>query len=89
MIRSNVAKELPHSLIVFRLSQIGSGTSRPAAAPRTPAHANVADAEMGLSNFIGWPRALNGIGDDMHLTGDGPKPVKEQWIQDALAGTSE
>ena len=44
---------------------------------------------MGITDYIGWPAARNGIGDGMYLTGDGPKPAKEQWIQDALAGTSE
>ena len=43
---------------------------------------------MGLRDYIGWPRALNGIGDGKVLFGEGEKAPTSQWIQDGLAGTS-
>ena len=45
-------------------------------------------SEMPISDYIGWPRARNGIGDGKVLVGEGEKPPTAQWIQDCLAGTS-
>jgi hypothetical protein len=43
---------------------------------------------MPISDYIGWPGALNGIGDGKVLFGKGEKPDCRQVIQDCLAGTS-
>lgn len=43
---------------------------------------------MPISDYIGWPRALNGVGDDKVLFGAGEKPPFKQIVQDCLAGTS-
>jgi hypothetical protein len=43
---------------------------------------------MPLSDFVGWPKAYNGVGDGKVLFGEGEKPPRAQYIQDALAGTS-
>ena len=43
---------------------------------------------MGIGDYVGWPRALNGIGDGKVLFGEGEKAPLSQWVQDCLAGTS-